>query len=199
MRISDRIFPAAMLKAAAVLLLAGSSTALAADHRKALIEKGRQLYEETAGDTGCAACHGETAVGNPDIGAPFIQGISRPRLIAALTGAVPDMEYFELNRSDTDAIYEFLQYMSHAEDLVLNEDAAAGKVIFDETAGGVGCQSCHGADGSGDSAPDIRGRDARAILDQLRRNENMEFIKLNRKQVDQVAAYLDYLHALETH
>tara|TARA_R110000868_G_scaffold49618_7_gene159798 strand:+ start:5926 stop:6525 length:600 start_codon:yes stop_codon:yes gene_type:complete len=195
----DRLFPSIAKMMAAALLLASSGTVMAADHQDTPIEKGRQLFTESAGETGCAVCHGETAVGNPDTGAPFIQGISRARLNAALTGAVPAMEYFKLNRGDTDAIFEFLQYMSHAEDLVLNEDAAAGKEIFDKTAGGVGCQACHGADGSGDSAPDIRGRDARAILDQLRRNENMEFIKLNRKQVDQVAAYLDYLHALETH
>nr|WP_306266840.1 cytochrome c [Pararhizobium sp. IMCC3301] len=195
----DRVFPSIAKMLAAALLLASSGTVLAADHEDTLIEKGRQLFTESAGDTGCAVCHGETAVGNPDAGAPFIQGISRARLNAALTGAVPAMEYFKLNRRETESIYEFLQYMSHAEDVEMNEDAAAGKVIFDETAGGVGCQACHGADGSGDSAPDIRGRDARTILDQLRRNENMAFIKLNRKQVDQVAAYLDYLHALETH
>ncbi len=100
---------------------------MAADHQDTPIEKGRQLFTESAGETGCAVCHGETAVGNPDTGAPFIQGISRARLNAALTGAVPAMEYFKLNRGDTDAIFEFLQYMSHAEDLVLNEDAAAGK------------------------------------------------------------------------
>uniref|UniRef100_UPI00404719E9 c-type cytochrome n=1 Tax=Yoonia sp. TaxID=2212373 RepID=UPI00404719E9 len=173
--------------------------AFAQDHDAAQVEAGRQLFEENAGGTGCAACHGDAAEGNPDAGAPFIQGISRARLNAALTGAVPAMDYFDLNRRNTDAIYEFLQYMSHAEDVLLTEDAAAGKIIFDETAGGVGCQACHGADGGGDSAPDIRGQDARAILEQLRRNENMAFISLNRKEVEQVTAYLDYLHTLESH
>tara|TARA_R110002051_G_scaffold281373_1_gene342986 strand:+ start:5397 stop:5954 length:558 start_codon:yes stop_codon:yes gene_type:complete len=183
----------------AALLLTIGGAAFAQDHDAAQVDAGRQLFEENAGGTGCAACHGDAAEGNPDAGAPFIQGSSRARLNAALAGAVPAMEYFDLNRRETDAIYEFLQYMGHVQDEPLDEDTAAGKVIFEETAGGVGCQSCHGADGSGDSAPDIRGQDARAILEQLRRNENMSFITLSSGEVDQVAAYLDYLHKLDSH
>ena len=37
------------------------------------------------------------------------------------------------------------------------------------------------------------------ILEQLRVNEEMSFISLSSKEIDQVAAYLKYLHALEDH
>lgn len=54
-------------------------------------------------------------------------------------------------------------------------------------------------DAKGDTAPDIRGRDARVILEQLRLNQNMQFIKLKKKEIGQVAAYLKYLHDLKDH
>ena len=184
---------------AAMFVLGTGGMTVGAEHDDAQVETGRILYEEMAGDTGCAACHGEDAMGDADIGAPFIRGISRARLNAALKGAVPDMDYFELKRKDTEAIYAFLQYLSHSEDTVLDSDAFAGKLIFEETAGGVGCQSCHGMDASGETAPDIRGQDARTILEQLRGNENMQFIRLKKKEIDQVAAYLNYLHELQDH
>ena len=81
----------------------------------------------------------------------------------------------------------------------LDPVAALGKVIFEETAGGVGCQACHGMDAKGDIGPDIRGRDSVAILAQLKTNEVMAFITLTPEEVDQVAAYLRYLHDIEAH
>lgn len=79
-------------------------------------------------------------------------------------------------------------------DTELAPDVAAGKVIFEETAGGVGCASCHGMDASGDIGPDIRGRTALDILDQLAANEQMQFIQLTDDEVEKVAAYLNYLY-----
>lgn len=81
----------------------------------------------------------------------------------------------------------------------LDPVAEAGKLIFEETAGGVGCGACHGMDAKGDSAPDIRGRDSVAILQQLQVNEDMAFIELSKEEVDSVAAYLRYLHDVEAH
>ncbi|MDZ4134823.1 MAG: cytochrome c [Paracoccaceae bacterium] len=86
-----------------------------------------------------------------------------------------------------------------ADDAGLDPIAAAGKVIFEETAGGVGCQTCHGPEAKGDVGPDIRGRTSKDILTQLKNNTNMQFIKLTKDEVDQVATYLLYLHDLEAH
>ena len=192
--------PTLRLPMLAALVVFGTTVlSHAGEHDAEAVARGEVLYQEQAGDTGCAACHGADANGDPDVGAPFIRGISIARLNAALKGAVPDMDYFKLNRKDVQAIYAYLQYVGHAEDVDLDPQEEAGKLIFEETAGGVGCQSCHGADGGGDTGPDIRGQDARAILEQLRQNENMQFIKLKKKEIAQVAAYLEYLHGLEDH
>ena len=88
--------------------------------------------------------------------------------------------------------------MAVAQD-ALDPTAAAGKIIFEETAGGVGCQSCHGMDATGDVGPDIRGRSSADILAQLQTNEEMAFIELTDEERDQVATYLLYLHDLEAH
>ena len=81
----------------------------------------------------------------------------------------------------------------------LDPVAEAGKVIFEETAGGVGCAACHGMDAKGDIGPDIRGRDSVAILGEIQTNEDMQFIELTREEVDSVAVYLRYLHDIEAH
>lgn len=86
-----------------------------------------------------------------------------------------------------------------AEAPTLDPVAAAGKIIFEETAGGVGCKECHGMNAEGDVGPNIVGQDAVAILAQLQTNENMGFIELTEEEIDQVAAYLRYLHDLEAH
>lgn len=88
---------------------------------------------------------------------------------------------------------------ARAEDATLDPEAAAGKVIFEETAGDVGCKTCHGMDALGDVGPNIRGKDSVAILRQLKTNPNMKFIKLTKQEVDQVATYLRYLHDAESH
>lgn len=75
----------------------------------------------------------------------------------------------------------------------LTPEQAAGKVIFEETAGGVGCASCHGMDASGDIGPAIAGQTADNIKMQFSINENMMFIELTDEEVAQVAAYLDTL------
>lgn len=81
----------------------------------------------------------------------------------------------------------------------LDPEAEAGKVIFEESAGGVGCAMCHGLDATGDVGPYIIGMDSVAILEQLKNNGNMQFIDLSNEEVDQVSAYLRYLHDLEDH
>lgn len=68
---------------------------------------------------------------------------------------------------------------------------AAGKVIFEETAGDVGCAYCHAADASGDVGPNIQGMDAETIRSAVHGGiAEMEFFDLSDDEIDQVAAYL---------
>ncbi len=67
---------------------------------------------------------------------------------------------------------------------------ARGEQIFQKTAGGVGCASCHGIEATGMVGPNIRGRTASQIASALGRVEAMSFIKLTSEDVEAVAAYL---------
>jgi mono/diheme cytochrome c family protein len=85
-----------------------------------------------------------------------------------------------------------------AQEAPLDADIAAGKLIFEETAGGVGCASCHGIDGySGDVGIDLRGKSAGIIINKLRVVSEMREIELTRSEIDQVAAYLRHLRNLD--
>jgi mono/diheme cytochrome c family protein len=86
-----------------------------------------------------------------------------------------------------------------AQEVALDPSTAAGKELFDISAGDVGCASCHGEQAKGDIGPDIRGRDPVAILDALKGVEEMSFIELSEEQIAAVADYLRYLHDLVAH
>ena len=85
--------------------------------------------------------------------------------------------------------------MAAAEDFTVSQEdlIALGETIFQETAGGIGCQACHGRDGKGDIGPDIRGKSFETIMIQLESNEAMAFIILSVDEVEALAAYLDWL------
>lgn len=73
-----------------------------------------------------------------------------------------------------------------------------GKVIFEKTAGGVGCASCHGLDGKGNGpagvgAPANRGADEARVRTALGAVELMSGVKLNDDEIKAVVAYLAYL------
>ena len=73
---------------------------------------------------------------------------------------------------------------------------AEGKVIFEDTAGGVGCAICHGLDGKGDpgfAAPPNRGATMDQVLDALATRPQMSFIEMSDDEVKAVVAYLKYL------
>jgi mono/diheme cytochrome c family protein len=70
-------------------------------------------------------------------------------------------------------------------------DIAAGKLLHEETAGDVGCASCHGMNAKGEGlAPDIRGADVERITDSLMNTGDMADIKLTPAQIKQLAAFL---------
>ena len=70
-----------------------------------------------------------------------------------------------------------------------------GEEIFQRSAGGVGCASCHGIDARGvdASAPEILGRPPKAIKRALATVSRMDFISLSDDDVEAVAAYLQFL------
>lgn len=73
---------------------------------------------------------------------------------------------------------------------------AKGEDLFQKTAGGVGCQMCHGADGKGkpNIAPAIRGKTADDIKRALGLDA-MSFIRLTDDDIQAVAEYLKYLQS----
>lgn len=73
---------------------------------------------------------------------------------------------------------------------------ARGKEIFEKTAAGVGCASCHGMDGKGSScigAPANRGADEATVRTALATVEMMSIVKLTEDEIKAVVAYLAVL------
>jgi mono/diheme cytochrome c family protein len=72
-------------------------------------------------------------------------------------------------------------------------------LVFEKTAGGVGCALCHGLDGkgggiSGLGAPDIRGAKEAKVRGAIAGGVPlMSFIKLNDAEITAVAAYVQWL------
>lgn len=80
-----------------------------------------------------------------------------------------------------------------------SELLAKGKLIFEKTAGGVGCAYCHGLDGkgsgtSGVGAPPNRGKSEAEVRAALMGVPQMSFIKLSDDEIVAVVAYLQYLN-----
>lgn len=76
----------------------------------------------------------------------------------------------------------------------LNALAAKGKVLFEETAGDLGCAACHGADARGDgTAPDIRKAGEAKIKESLQDTADMRNFGLTPVDVRAIAAYLAYV------
>ncbi|MBI4301352.1 MAG: cytochrome c, partial [Chloroflexi bacterium] len=74
-----------------------------------------------------------------------------------------------------------------------------GKLIFEKTAGGVGCAHCHGLDGKGRGpagiqAANIRSKNEGDIRAAIQGGvPMMSFIKLSDDEITAVAAYLQHL------
>ena len=73
-----------------------------------------------------------------------------------------------------------------------------GALVYEQTAGGVGCASCHGIDGAGDaslSTPDIRGADEARVRSALDGVALMGGIDLTEAELRAVLAHLQTLNA----
>ncbi len=73
------------------------------------------------------------------------------------------------------------------------EQIAQGEIIFTVSAGGIGCQACHGVGAVGLVGPDIRGRIASQVSGALEGVDAMQFIILTEAEIEAVAAYLQTL------
>lgn len=159
------------------------------------LSAGKLLFEETAGDDGCASCHGMNARGEGL--APDIRGadLARVRLGLKNTGDMASIQLSEAAIADLTAYLATLKPKSVASEAIPpGSQMAAGKLLFEETAGGVGCQTCHGEGATGtELGPDIRGKDETAIMQNLRVNQNMGFLELSTEDIEAIATYLAYL------
>ncbi len=72
---------------------------------------GRTIFEKTAGDVGCAACHGLDAKGGVQFKAPDIRGADEMRVRAALAG-VTVMTRIALNDAEIAAVVAHLQELN---------------------------------------------------------------------------------------
>ncbi|MBI2185850.1 MAG: c-type cytochrome [Acidobacteria bacterium] len=73
----------------------------------------------------------------------------------------------------------------------------SGRMIFEKTAGGIGCAACHGLNGRGGAqlnAPDIRGADEARLRAALAGVAAMSRITLNDAEIAAVVAYLQELN-----
>lgn len=90
------------------------------------------------------------------------------------------------------------QMEENTEPVELDPDKVAkGRIIFERTAGDVGCAVCHGNFGMGDlaTAPNVRGVDEVRIRGALEGAEEMEFLinVLTDEDIEYVAQYLQFL------
>jgi hypothetical protein len=75
------------------------------------------------------------------------------------------------------------------------EAVERGRVVYDVSAGGIGCTTCHAPFALGNIGPDIRGMSARDIADSLDSIPDMAFISLSDADLDDLATYLGWLGA----
>jgi len=162
-------------------------------------ERGKIVYYITAGEVGCAICHGSLGQGSIDVGAPAAAGATRAALDGAMDGGAQLMTFFTITPQEREDVWHFLQVLGRMSMPSYDPESEEGRIIFERTAGGVGCAACHGMDATGDVGPDIRGRDPVAILDAMSAVDEMGFIELSEVEIARVAAYLRALHEFESH
>ena len=78
-----------------------------------LAERGRLVFEQTAGDVGCASCHGMDGAGDAGLSTPDIRGADEARVRSALTG-VALMSGIRLTEAELEAMLAHLQTLNLA-------------------------------------------------------------------------------------
>lgn len=186
--------------------LGGATTALAQQDPPSFLpemteqeKRGMEIYYFTAGGVGCVMCHNDLGQGSIDAGAPAAAGATRAAMDSAMDGGAALMQFFTLTGPEREDVWTFLQVLQRTKRPTYDPEGEAGKKIYEELAGGVGCQACHGMDAAGIIGPDIRGKDPVAILNAMKTVPDMGIIELTEEQVSQVAAYLRALHEAAAH
>jgi len=172
-----------------------------------LLAEGKKIFEETAGGVGCAACHGMDGRSG-EIGPPNA-GADEATVLAALKSVPVMAAVIRLTHSEVKAVVAYLKFLGErppaqvadasgaaAAEPTPETDAllAQGKTIFDKTAGGIGCASCHGFDGrSGTIGPPNAGADETTVRNALQTVPEMQIVDLSHSEIKAVVAYLKYL------
>lgn len=73
-----------------------------------IIARGEEIFQKTAGGTGCAVCHGKDGSG---VVGPDIRSRSTDDIRDALT-SVPDMSHISLKNEDVEAVAAYLKYLA---------------------------------------------------------------------------------------
>jgi mono/diheme cytochrome c family protein len=118
----------ALLASALVLVLASAPHALA-EADEAAIERGRVIFSATAGNVGCAACHGRFGTG--EVG-PAIRGVGGDAIATALRN-IPEMEFIALSNSDLDDLVAYLAHLGQARPVLVtlrNGDLSTSEVTL---------------------------------------------------------------------
>jgi mono/diheme cytochrome c family protein len=78
------------------------------------------------------------------------------------------------------------------------EMIAAGRLLYEQTAGGMGCAACHGNFGLGDLGMGsyVRGIGEQTVRDSLESVEAMASLSLSDEEIGAVTAYLQWLGTL---
>jgi hypothetical protein len=108
LRLPNRLVALIAALATTLLIVVGASvTGLAQDFDMEVVERGRVVYDVSAGGVGCAMCHAPFALG--DIG-PDIRGMSA-RDIGDALGSIPDMSFISLSDADLADLATYLGWL----------------------------------------------------------------------------------------
>jgi DNA-binding beta-propeller fold protein YncE len=77
-----------------------------------LQQRGRDIFERTAGGVGCASCHGMDGRGLAALSTPDIRGAGEDRVRPALDGGVPLMRNIRLTDEEIAAVVEHLRILN---------------------------------------------------------------------------------------
>jgi hypothetical protein len=95
------------LGVASAFALGAFATVVAQEFDMEAVERGRVVFDVSAGGTGCVICHAPFALG--DIG-PDVRGFSARDVQDAL-GSIPDMSYISLSDADLNHVAAYLAYL----------------------------------------------------------------------------------------
>jgi len=88
-----------------------TSTVEATPDNDEVLALGEAIFQRLAGGYGCQECHGDDAEGTPN--GPNITSASRSRIVTALNGGVPDMDFQpRLTSDEVEAVYRYLLWLT---------------------------------------------------------------------------------------